>query len=225
MPIIQMLVSFFLLFLDTAYANMDKLPYPTHTRVIIHQDKNGGKGLVTVKNPGKHAWLFQSWIEDELGYKHPYVYPDISRIEPFSSKRLTISLSENMWKMDRENVVWLIVRFIPFMESELNKNHVVIPLSFRLKVFIRPQSISPYLKPVLRCTQGNKGGIQIRNDGSHHLSIINITNKNKDITIEKPGVLPPSGIIESKAAYRTGEYNLFYIDDDGIKKEIKISCF
>ena len=225
MPLILLLVLFFLL-PGTAYTNTntDTLPYPTHTRIIIYQDKNGGKGHVTVKNPGKHAWLFQSWIEDELGIKHPYVYPEISRIEPFSSKRLSISLLDNMWKMDREDVSWLIVRFIPLMESEPNKNRVVIPLSFRLKVFTRPTTISPYLTPVLRCMRGDSGGIQIANDGKHHLSLISIMDKNNKIIIEKPGMLPPGGTIESKTAYKTGEYYLFYIDDDGIKQEINMLC-
>lgn len=225
MPIIFILVSFILLLPSRAYTSTDKLPYPTHTRIIIHQEKNGGKGYVTVKNPGKHTWLFQSWIEDEFEYKHPNVYPEISRIEPFSSKRLTLSLPENMWKVGRENVVWLIVRFIPLMESELNKNHVVMPLSFRLKVFIRPSSILPYLNPDLRCMQGNSGNIKIINDSKHYLSLIGITNESNIIISENPGMISPGGVIESKTAYKSGKYHLFYIDDDGMKKEIDVSCF
>ena len=115
------------------------------TRVIF----DGGKDATSVSitnNNTQLPYLAQGWIEDEAGKKITsplIVLPPVQRLEPGKQSQVKVQAlpAAKSLPQDRETVYYFNLREIPPRSDK--SNTLQIALQTRIKLFYRPQAITP----------------------------------------------------------------------------------
>jgi len=115
------------------------------TRVIF----DGGKDATSVNitnNNTQLPYLAQGWIEDEQGQKITaplIVLPPVQRVEPGKQSQVKVQAlpAAKSLPQDRETVYYFNLREIPPRSDKANT--LQIALQTRIKLFYRPQAITP----------------------------------------------------------------------------------
>ncbi len=115
------------------------------TRVIF----DGGKDATSVNitnNNTQLPYLAQGWIEDEAGKKITtplIVLPPVQRLEPGKQSQVKVQAlpAAKLLPQDRETVYYFNLREIPPRSDKANT--LQIALQTRIKLFYRPQAITP----------------------------------------------------------------------------------
>ena len=115
------------------------------TRVIF----DGGKEATSVNitnNNTQLPYLAQGWIEDEQGKKVTsplIVLPPVQRLEPGKQSQVKVQAlpAAKSLPQDRETVYYFNLREIPPRSDKANT--LQIALQTRIKLFYRPQAITP----------------------------------------------------------------------------------
>ena len=211
---------------DWGYAESGgQAPYPERSRVIIRESEAVvTTGNLTVRNPGSHPWLMQAWLEDENAAREGHIYPELSRLEPYFSRRLLISPSVSQWHEGREGLNWLIIRLIPSVERD-GRSRLTIPVELRLKVFLRSHTAGAEQEnPMLFCKPRQGGRMILHNGGRHYVTLIELKDSTGRI-VNKGGVMIAPGEYHIQGSGMTfGSYKYAYLDDRGNINNGIVSC-
>lgn len=115
------------------------------TRVIFDGSKDATSVNITNNNT-QLPYLAQGWIEDEAGKKITsplIVLPPVQRLEPGKQSQLKVQAlpAAKSLPQDRETVFYFNLREIPPRSDKANT--LQIALQTRIKLFYRPQAITP----------------------------------------------------------------------------------
>ncbi|WP_089641321.1 fimbrial biogenesis chaperone [Escherichia coli] len=212
----------FMLYSPVSMAITEPVPYPTKSRVIIYQKAKGNAAHLVINNPGERVWLLQSWIEDMYGKRYSGIHPSLSRLESNTSTRLLIYGPQDLWTEDRENLAWLNIRIIPEV-FQTNESRLTIPIEYRLKLFLRPSSVELKLEPQIICVDNEKN-ISLKNTGKHYLTLSRMNNAKGMVISDNIISIPPGEIMNTTVPYTSGEYEIQYIDDNGLIQSKEVKC-
>jgi P pilus assembly chaperone PapD len=115
------------------------------TRVIFDGSKDATSVNITNNNT-QLPYLAQGWIEDEEGKKITtplIVLPPVQRLEPGKQSQVKVQAlpAAKLLPQDRETVFYFNLREIPPRTDKANT--LQIALQTRIKLFYRPQAITP----------------------------------------------------------------------------------
>lgn len=197
-------------------------PYPSHTRVIINEHENINGELI-VHNPGNGVWLTQSWLEDEKGKLSGTVLPSLIRLEERFSYKLIIKPYDKIMRGDTEKLLWLNIKFIPSTNKD-DDNKLVIPIIYKMKVFIRPGQLrDAERKVLLKCIPLNGNWVLI-NNSRYYLSIVRIFSLEGGGKELSPLTLAPLKNYDLDVIRVSGKYKFEYINDSGEVETGYFSC-
>lgn len=206
----------------TGYVFAWQSPYPSHTRVIINQH-NSMSGELMLHNPGGRVWLAQSWLEDEKGIISGTVLPSLVRLEQQFSNKIRITPYVNLMQGNTEKILWLNVKFIPTTNKN-DDNKLVIPIIYKMKVFIRPKRLSNEENKVsLNCLKLNEKWILI-NNSRYYLSLVRIFSNEGGWGTQSPLILAPLQRYDLDVIRTDGKYYFEYINDLGETKAGDFIC-
>lgn len=137
------------------------------TRVIF----DGGKDATSVNitnNNTQLPYLAQGWIEDEAGKKITsplIVLPPVQRLEPGKQSQVKVQAlpAARSLPQDRETVYYFNLREIPPRSDK--SNTLQIALQTRIKLFYRPQAITPSQQDLSNPWQQK---LTLTRDGDHY---------------------------------------------------------
>lgn len=137
------------------------------TRVIF----DGGKDATSVNitnNNTQLPYLAQGWIEDEAGKKITsplIVLPPVQRLEPGKQSQVKVQAlpAAKSLPQDRETVYYFNLREIPPRSDK--SNTLQIALQTRIKLFYRPQAITPSQQDLSNPWQQK---LTLTRDGDHY---------------------------------------------------------
>ncbi|EGO4413999.1 fimbria/pilus periplasmic chaperone [Escherichia coli] len=212
----------FIFNLWTGYVFAWQSPYPSHTRVIINKHKNINGELI-VHNPGNKVWLTQSWLEDEKGTLSGTVLPSLIRLEERFSYKLIIKPYDKLMRGDTEKLLWLNVKFIPSTNKN-DDNKIVIPIVYKMKVFIRPEQLRDAESKVsLKCITLNGKWVLI-NNSRYYLSMVRILSLEGGGKELSPLTLAPLKSYDLDVIRVGGKYKFEYVNDTGEVKTGNFLC-
>lgn len=118
------------------------------TRVIYPADAKSES--ITVSNSSVNArYLIQAWVDDATGKKTTdfIVTPPLFNSMPGTENRLKIIGTRSVSQTDREQVYYLNIKNIPVINKKdiEGKNMMVVTVSTRIKLFVRPKGLMPSL--------------------------------------------------------------------------------
>lgn len=199
----------------------ENTPYPETNRVIIRGTENSTGGF-TVTNPGERAWLVQSWVEDENGMKHNFIYPNLFRIDGFQSQTLKISTKKEQWSAVHEKMLWLYIKIIPPLDAT-QKNKLEIPIIYKLKVFLRPSDLEIRRENFI-CKKTNEKTVKITNLSPYVITLTRVIDDKRRIKLKKAEILKPNDDFILTELHDTSKFKLYSIDDLGTEIESNIIC-
>lgn len=200
------------------------VPYPEKSRVIIRDKGTATTGTLTITNPSSHPWMMQAWLENENGIREGNVYPELSRLEVNSSRRLLINPVHSQWNKGREGLNWLVVRLIPSTKRG-EQSRLSIPLVLRLKVFLRSGTTGQGQElPRLSCLWSQDSNLILRNDGQHYLTLTKFKDSYDRTVGKMPLMITPEGQQIIGQSMMSGRYKYSYVNDQGIIDNGSVIC-
>ncbi|WP_122457827.1 fimbria/pilus periplasmic chaperone [Pseudomonas poae] len=217
---------------DSAYAavGLDR------TRVIF----DGGKEATSVNitnNNTQLPYLAQGWIEDESGKKITsplIVLPPVQRLEPGKQSQVKVQAlpAAKSLPQDRETVYYFNLREIPPRSEKANT--LQIALQTRIKLFYRPQAITPsqqdFSNPWQQKLTLTREGehYKVNNPTPYYVTLVDArsTKEGKTVAGFEPLMVPPKGALTlgptiqalGKAPY------LAYVNDYGGRPVLAFTC-
>ncbi|MFJ1228827.1 fimbria/pilus periplasmic chaperone [Yersinia proxima] len=197
---------------------------------VIYNGQNKSVSL-NISNENKELpYLAQSWIEDSDGKKITtplVVTPPVQRIEPGAKSAVRISAMPEALKLpqDRESLFYFNLREIPPRSEK--SNVMQIALQTKIKLFYRPQAITPKSGDIWQqqvVLHKTAQGYRVDNPTPYYLTIIGLVNKGTVLTGEEPSTMvAPKSSSELKSAHFSQPV-LTYINDFGGRPSLTFSC-
>jgi len=202
---------------------------PTVTRVIaLESDKE--TAIKLVNDDKDHEYLVQSWIEDQRGNDKniPLILtPPLFKMGAGREGKLRMVILPGKIAQDRESVYWLWIQEIP-PTSKSKENQLQIAVRTRLKVFIRPTTLTEKSADTLNklawsvTREGGKTWLVAKNPTQYYanFSTLSVTVRGNALPLSDKNVMVPAKS-ESKyalpagAAGQTGVVNYSLINDFG----------
>ncbi|NUL36124.1 type 1 fimbria chaperone FimC [Kosakonia sacchari] len=149
------------------------------TRVIYSaEDKQTS---LSISNSDKKArFLVNSWVENSHGEKEKtfVVTPPLFVSEPESENTLRIIYAGQPLPDDRESLFWLSVKAIPSVnkESATDKNVLQLAVLSRIKLFVRPKSLSGLTDDAPAKLQFSRldKHLNITNPSAYYITLVNV---------------------------------------------------
>ncbi|MGY2137365.1 fimbria/pilus periplasmic chaperone [Pseudomonas reactans] len=206
------------------------------TRVIF----DGGKDATSVNitnNNTQLPYLAQGWIEDESGKKITsplIVLPPVQRLEPGKQSQLKVQAlpAAKSLPQDRETVFYFNLREIPPRSDKANT--LQIALQTRIKLFYRPQAITPSQQDLsnpwqqkLTLTLAGER-YQVNNPTPYYVTLVDARSSKDGKTVPgfEPLMVPPKGALTlGPTAKELGTTpHLAYVNDYGGRPLLAFTC-
>ena len=206
------------------------------TRVIF----DGGKDATSVNitnNNTQLPYLAQGWIEDEAGQKITsplIVLPPVQRLEPGKQSQVKVQAlpAAKSLPQDRETVYYFNLREIPPRSDK--SNTLQIALQTRIKLFYRPQAITPSQQDLSNPWQQK---LTLTRDGDHYrvnnptpyyVTLVDARSSKEGKTVEgfAPLMIAPKQALTlgpSAKALGSTPY-LAYVNDYGGRPLLAFTC-
>jgi len=217
---------------DSAYAavGLDR------TRVIF----DGGKEATSVNitnNNTQLPYLAQGWIEDESGKKITsplIVLPPVQRLEPGKQSQVKVQAlpAAKSLPQDRETVYYFNLREIPPRSEKANT--LQIALQTRIKLFYRPQAITPsqqdFSNPWQQKLTLTREGehYKVNNPTPYYVTLVDArsTKEGKTVAGFEPLMVPPKGALTLGPTIQAlGKTPcLAYVNDYGGRPVLAFTC-
>lgn len=203
------------------------------TRVIF-DGENKAVSLSINNNHKQLPYLAQGWIENEEEQKIQsplIVLPPVQRLEPEKASQIKIESLPNIKNLpqDRESLFYFNLREIPPKSDK--ENILQITLQTKIKLFYRPESISPQKNsaPWQEKMQLEKRGnfIFAKNPTPYYITIINAgAHGNTDAKEFNPIMVSPFGESEIGISGEQLGQNpvITYINDYGGRQKLNFNC-
>ena len=206
------------------------------TRVIF----DGGKDATSVNitnNNTQLPYLAQGWIENEEGQKLTtplIVLPPVQRLEPGKQSQVKVQAlpAAKALPQDRETVYYFNLREIPPRSDK--PNTLQIALQTRIKLFYRPQAITPtqqdlsnpWQEKLTLTRQGDH--YQVNNPTPYYVTLVDARSSKDGKTIPgfEPVMVPPKGtqaLGPTAKELGTTPY-LSYVNDYGGRPLLAFTC-
>ncbi|XMB51385.1 fimbria/pilus periplasmic chaperone [Pseudomonas fluorescens] len=206
------------------------------TRVIF----DGGKDATSVNitnNNTQLPYLAQGWIENEEGQKLTtplIVLPPVQRLEPGKQSQVKVQAlpAAKSLPQDRETVYYFNLREIPPRTDKANT--LQIALQTRIKLFYRPQAITPsqqdlsnpWQEKLTLTRQGEH--YRVNNPTPYYVTLVDArsTKEGKTVAGFEPVMVPPKGtLILGPTAKALGPTPyLAYVNDYGGRPLLAFTC-
>ena len=206
------------------------------TRVIF----DGGKDATSVNitnNNTQLPYLAQGWIEDEAGKKITsplIVLPPVQRLEPGKQSQVKVQAlpAAKSLPQDRETVYYFNLREIPPRSDK--SNTLQIALQTRIKLFYRPQAITPsqqdlsnpWQQKLTLTRQGDQ--YRVNNPTPYYVTLVDARSSKEGKTVEgfAPLMIPPKeGLTLGPSAKALGSTPyLAYVNDYGGRPLLAFTC-
>ncbi len=206
------------------------------TRVIF----DGGKEATSVNitnNNTQLPYLAQGWIEDERGNKITsplIVLPPVQRLEPGKQSQVKVQAlpAAKLLPQDRETVYYFNLREIPPRSEKANT--LQIALQTRIKLFYRPQAITPSQQDLSnpwqqKLTLTREGEhYRVNNPTPYYVTLVDArsTKEGKTLPGFEPLMVPPKGALTlGPTAQSLGNAPyLAYVNDYGGRPVLAFTC-
>ncbi|MEB0104718.1 fimbria/pilus periplasmic chaperone [Pseudomonas sp. MH9.3] len=206
------------------------------TRVIF----DGGKEATSVNitnNNTQLPYLAQGWIEDESGNKITsplIVLPPVQRLEPGKQSQVKVQAlpAAKLLPQDRETVYYFNLREIPPRSEKANT--LQIALQTRIKLFYRPQAITPSQQDLSnpwqqKLTLTREGEhYKVNNPTPYYVTLVDArsTKEGKTLPGFEPLMVPPKGALAlGPTAQSLGNAPyLAYVNDYGGRPVLAFTC-
>ncbi|KAF2407271.1 fimbria/pilus periplasmic chaperone [Pseudomonas antarctica] len=206
------------------------------TRVIFDGGKDATSLNITNNNT-QLPYLAQGWIEDEAGQKITtplIVLPPVQRVEPGKQSQVKVQAlpAAKSLPQDRESVYYFNLREIPPRSDKANT--LQIALQTRIKLFYRPQAITPsqqdlsnpWQEKLTLTRQGER--YQVNNPTPYFVTLVDArtTRDGKTVPGFEPLMVPPKGSLTlgpTAQALGTSPY-LAYVNDYGGRPLLAFTC-
>ncbi|MHA0949042.1 fimbria/pilus periplasmic chaperone [Enterobacter ludwigii] len=170
-----------------------RIIYPQGTRQIE----------VPVRNTSdKSTFLVQSWVENAAGNKINdfFVTPPIYLSAPKNEHKLRLMYTGGELPTDRESLFYFNGKAIPSVDKESaeGKNILVVAATTRIKLFYRPEGLSPAYDVAVKNMRFKRAGAAVKmiNPTPYYVSFNELKIAGKKI--DKPVMLPPkSEVVET----------------------------
>ncbi|WP_373962527.1 type 1 fimbria chaperone FimC [Kosakonia sacchari] len=149
------------------------------TRVIYPAGDNQ-TSLSISNSDGKARFLVNSWVENSRGEKEKtfVVTPPLFVSEPESENTLRIIYAGQPLPDDRESLFWLSVKAIPSVNKEnaTDKNVLQLAVLSRIKLFVRPKSLSGLTEDASAKLQFSRldKHLNITNPSAYYITLVNV---------------------------------------------------
>ncbi|MCK3847070.1 MULTISPECIES: fimbria/pilus periplasmic chaperone [unclassified Pseudomonas] len=206
------------------------------TRVIFDGSKDATSVNITNNNT-QLPYLAQGWIEDEQGQKITaplIVLPPVQRVEPGKQSQVKVQAlpAAKSLPQDRETVYYFNLREIPPRSDKANT--LQIALQTRIKLFYRPQAITPTQQDLSnpwqeKLTLSRQGEhYQVNNPTPYFVTLVDArsTKDGKTVPGFEPLMVPPKGSLTlgpTAKALGTSPY-LAYVNDYGGRPLLAFTC-
>lgn len=206
------------------------------TRVIF----DGGKDATSVNitnNNTQLPYLAQGWIEDEAGKKITsplIVLPPVQRLEPGKQSQVKVQAlpAAKSLPQDRETVYYFNLREIPPRSDK--SNTLQIALQTRIKLFYRPQAITPSQQDLSnpwqqKLTLTREGDhYRVNNPTPYYVTLVDARSSKEGKTVEgfAPLMIAPKQALTlgpSAKALGSTPY-LAYVNDYGGRPLLAFTC-
>lgn len=206
------------------------------TRVIF----DGGKDATSVSitnNNTQLPYLAQGWIEDEAGKKITsplIVLPPVQRLEPGKQSQVKVQAlpAAKSLPQDRETVYYFNLREIPPRSDK--SNTLQIALQTRIKLFYRPQAITPSQQDLSnpwqqKLTLTREGDqYRVNNPTPYYVTLVDARSSKDGKTAPgfAPLMIPPKDALTlgpTASALGTTPY-LAYVNDYGGRPLLAFTC-
>ena len=206
------------------------------TRVIF----DGGKDATSVNitnNNTQLPYLAQGWIEDEAGKKITsplIVLPPVQRLEPGKQSQVKVQTlpAAKSLPQDRETVFYFNLREIPPRSDKANT--LQIALQTRIKLFYRPQAITPsqqdlsnpWQEKLTLTLEGER--YRVNNPTPYYVTLVDARSSKDGKTVSgfEPLMVPPKGSLTlgpTAKALGAAPY-LAYVNDYGGRPLMAFTC-
>lgn len=188
------------------------------TRIIYPQDSRQIE--VSAKNTSdKSSFLVQSWVDDAQGNKVSsfFVTPPLYVSKPGNENKMRLIYNGSALPKDRESLFYFNSKAIPSVNKQEteNKNVLVIAATTRIKLFVRPQGLSPAADKApesLKVTRAGKS-ITLSNPTPYFITIGEM--KVGGALVKEALMVPPKGSITTNVANAAGAISIRTINDYG----------
>ncbi|MGY2374347.1 fimbria/pilus periplasmic chaperone [Pseudomonas sp. SDO524_S393] len=206
------------------------------TRVIFEGGKDATSVNITNNNT-RLPYLAQGWIEDESGKKITsplIVLPPVQRLEAGKQSQVKVQAlpAAKSLPQDRETVYYFNLREIPPRSDK--SNTLQIALQTRIKLFYRPQAITPSQQDLANPWQEK---ITLTREGSHYrvnnptpyyVTLVDARSSKGGKTVPGfvPVMVPPKGALALGASVKelgTAPV-LAYVNDYGGRPLLAFTC-
>ncbi|WP_047710909.1 fimbria/pilus periplasmic chaperone [Pseudomonas lactis] len=206
------------------------------TRVIFDGSKDAASVNITNNNT-QLPYLAQGWIENEEGQKLTtplIVLPPVQRLEPGKQSQVKVQAlpAAKSLPQDRETVYYFNLREIPPRTDKANT--LQIALQTRIKLFYRPQAITPsqqdlsnpWQEKLTLTRQGEH--YRVNNPTPYYVTLVDArsTKEGKTVAGFEPVMVPPKGtLILGPTAKALGPTpHLAYVNDYGGRPLLAFTC-
>jgi len=201
---------------------------------------DGGKDATSVNitnNNTQLPYLAQGWIEDEAGQKITsplIVLPPVQRLEPGKQSQVKVQAlpAAKSLPQDRETVYYFNLREIPPRSDK--SNTLQIALQTRIKLFYRPQAITPSQQDLSnpwqqKLTLTREGDqYRVHNPTPYYVTLVDARSSKEGKTVEgfAPLMIAPKESLTlgpSAKALGSTPY-LAYVNDYGGRPLLAFTC-
>ncbi|EHJ4692482.1 fimbria/pilus periplasmic chaperone [Salmonella enterica subsp. enterica serovar Montevideo] len=193
------------------------------TRVIYPADKK--EVLVQLMNQGNRSSLVQSWIDDGDSSLPPekihvpfMITPPVAKVAGNSGQQLKIKKMAHMLPNNKESLFFLNVLDIPPNNPDnVGKNVLKFAMQNRIKLFYRPNGISPVnMHTFQKLSMKRNGSIySIKNDAANWITVTEVKANNVKINNESIMLAPLSSADVALKSANANQYKMTIIDDHG----------
>lgn len=204
------------------------------TRAVFDGDQKSVS--MTVSNDSKEQpYLAQGWLEDAQGKKirDPLtVLPPVQRIEPKAKSQVKIQALPSVAGLpqDRETLFYFNLREIPPRSSK--PNTLQLALQTRIKLFYRPQAITPernavpFQEQLTLTRDGDR--YRVNNPTPYYITLVDGRRSVNSASVEgfEPLMVAPlsEGILKTSAKALGGAPVLTYVNDYGGRPKLQFTC-
>ena len=206
------------------------------TRVVFDGNKDAVSMSITNNNT-QLPYLAQGWVEDEQGNKITsplIVLPPVQRLEPVKQSQVKVQAlpAAKSLPQDRETVYYFNLREIPPRSDK--SNTLQIALQTRIKLFYRPQAITPsqqdlsnpWQEKLTLTRQGDR--YQVNNPTPYYVSLVDARSSKDGKTVPgfEPLMISPKGtqtLGPTAKALGDAPY-LAYVNDYGGRPLLAFTC-
>ncbi|RCX00332.1 MULTISPECIES: type 1 fimbria chaperone FimC [Kosakonia] len=147
---------------------------------VIYPAGDKQTSLSISNSDGKARFLVNSWVENSHGEKEKtfVVTPPLFVSEPESENTLRIIYAGQPLPDDRESLFWLSVKAIPSVNKEnaTDKNVLQLAVLSRIKLFVRPKSLSGLTEDASAKLQFSRldKHLNITNPSAYYITLVNV---------------------------------------------------